>query len=765
MSQQAETRDSVPVQEYPWWALPLGLLLLALVLLVVQQRYAAPPPKGEDVPSGEFSAGRARMVLRDLLGDGTPHPLGSAAHARVRDHIVAALRRQGYTPEIQTGFACNERNVCGRVENVVALLAGREPGPAVMLAAHYDSVPGGPGAGDDMTGIAALLEIARILKSGPSPRHSIVLLADDGEEVGMLGAEVFVAEHPLARQVRAVVNLEGRGSSGPSLMFETSNGNAWLIRLYAAANRPVTSSVFETLYNRLPNRTDFTVFERSGIQGLNLAFIGDPAHYHTPLDSFANASPATLQHQGDNALAAMRELAGADLPERPLGNAVFFDVLSLGLVWWPEAWTPGIAVLAVLLLGSTVLLLRRGAVAGGSLVWGFVAWLVMVIASGAAGFGLSTVLGMAGVLRARWAAHPLPFEAAFWSIGLAAVGMIAALFSRRAGGVGMWVGVWLGWSVLGLLLAVTQPGISYLLVVPSLVAGLVGLGLSRRSPAGGALTAILPALVAAVLWFPLLTMLYEGIGAMILPVTALLAGFVFSSLAPLVPSASRPWRRGIPLAAAAAAAVCAVVAVWLPLYSADSPQLLSLVFHQDADTGKARWIVSSRSPLPPSLEKAAPFRKERVEAVPWSGEANAWIAEAPPLNVPGPELTVLADASAGGKRRLRIRLRSPRGAPNATLILPKSAKIESVTVQGHRVPAGEAGLPEEDWSPYFLEAMPSAGVEIDLVLGETAPQTWNFSDSNGGLPPAGAALSAARSVTMVPSHTGDVTLVGRQRRI
>ena len=55
------------------------------------------------------------------------------------------------------------------MQNVVARLEGTEQGPAVLLAAHYDSVAAGPGASDDGTGAATVLEIARALKYCRSP--------------------------------------------------------------------------------------------------------------------------------------------------------------------------------------------------------------------------------------------------------------------------------------------------------------------------------------------------------------------------------------------------------------------------------------------------------------------------------------------------------------------------------------------------------------------------------------------------------------------
>src|SRR5690606_17913127 len=122
-------------------------------------------------------------------------------------------------------------------------------GPAVLLTAHYDSVAAGPGAADDMAGVAAMLEIARILREEPPLAAPLIFLFSDGEEVGLLGAEAFTG-HPWAADVGVVINLEANGTRGQSLLFETTDDNAWLIDAFAAeAPRPVASSLFEALYD------------------------------------------------------------------------------------------------------------------------------------------------------------------------------------------------------------------------------------------------------------------------------------------------------------------------------------------------------------------------------------------------------------------------------------------------------------------------------------------------------------------------------------
>jgi len=214
-------------------------LLLAATLLA----YRTPAPLGLEVSPTVFSASRAQAILKELVGDDVPHPIGSAANSTVRERIVRRLTALGYATELQTGLVCNDFGECGTPTNIIATYGGEVAGKdAVLLAAHYDSVPAGPGASDDGAGVANLLEIARILKVLPARRHPIVLLVTDGEEAGLLGALLFTREHRLAGHVWAAVNMEARGVSGPSLMFETGTANAWLMHVYAAAMlRPITN--------------------------------------------------------------------------------------------------------------------------------------------------------------------------------------------------------------------------------------------------------------------------------------------------------------------------------------------------------------------------------------------------------------------------------------------------------------------------------------------------------------------------------------------
>src|SRR5207245_1604029 len=206
---------------------------LALVMASIGAaalRYRPPPARPADAPAQEFSASRAREVLRGLVGDGEPHPTGSPAGARVRQRVVAELERLGYQPRTQEAFACGAVGICARVTNVIARLDGQRAGKGVLLSVHYDSVPAGPGASDDGAGVSAALEIARALKAGPPPERPVLLLLNEGEEDDLLGAEAFVAGDPAAKEVGAVVKLEARGTTGARWRGPTSRrhgGESW----------------------------------------------------------------------------------------------------------------------------------------------------------------------------------------------------------------------------------------------------------------------------------------------------------------------------------------------------------------------------------------------------------------------------------------------------------------------------------------------------------------------------------------------------------
>jgi hypothetical protein len=297
-----------------------------------------------DAPATQFSAARADAVLGRLLGGQKPHPAGSAENAAVRARLLKELADMGVAARTQTGMSCRgDRRwgnvVCADVTNIVA---GVSPGSGrqVLLMAHYDSVPAGPGAADDGSGVATLLETIRALKArGLTGEHPIVAVFTDGEESGLLGAQYFFSQPLRAKKTGVVINMEARGNTGPSFLFQTSPGNGPLLDLYARSlTHYTTSSLYGEIYKYLPNDTDLTPALAAGVAGLNFAFIGDVAQYHTPLDRRENIPPATWQSHGENALEMADALSRAGLEQLKGEDEIYLDVMGRWLPRLKQSW-------------------------------------------------------------------------------------------------------------------------------------------------------------------------------------------------------------------------------------------------------------------------------------------------------------------------------------------------------------------------------------------------------------------------------------------
>ena len=744
------------------------LLILAIIFVLSFEGLRPPAPKPATVPATEFSSARAREILNRLVGDGVPHPTGSAQNDVVRTRVLDELSSAGYSPTVQTGFACDEQGDCGTVQNVLARLDGTEPGPTVLLAAHYDSVPAGPGAFDDGAGAATVLEIARICKSLPQPRHSIVFLVDDGEEAGLLGARVFVNQHPWAKDVRTVVNVDSRGTSGPSLMFETGDANQWAINLFAQhAAHPVTSSVFYTAYKQIPNDTDFTVFKAAGYQGLNFANIRDVVHHHTPLDNFGNADPATLQHHGDNALSSVQAFANADISDPPKSEAVYFDLLGTWTVRWPATRTLAVALSAAfLLLLEIAWLFYKKRLTAMEFLWGFCAWLVSILAVALFAFLLSYILRKAGAMPVPWTAHPHPVQAAFWSLAVALLSFTALRFASRSGFFGLWSGTWIWWAVLSIILATRIPGLSYFFLVATCAAALAGLLLVFR-PKSASLAAIFPLAISALVGFPLALLLYQGFGGRALPLIAVLVALLLSPLAPLCAGIQRPGGSSLvalPWLAGATMLLASFGAIVVPAFSAKAPEHVNLEYVQEADSGNSQWVVYPASGhLPEPIRLATNFRAQDSGAFPWIADP-AFFAAAPHVEVAPPTFTILESSELPGKRRYRTLLRSERGASEALLMFPPDSRIESA------VAADEPLQPQTEkvrqyqngWYAYDFYAMPAKGVEVSFTLPVGKPVEVYVLDVTYALPLEGMFLLKSRPLTATSYGEGDCTIASRR---
>ncbi len=560
----------------------LALSLIAGLWVATLFSFEPGPALGADAPPGKFSAGRSLALLRQLVGESVPHPIGSEANRLLRTRIVAQLRALGYAPELQSdAFVCNPQTaVCAAPTNILVRIpaadAAADQSDSVLLAAHYDSVAAGPGASDDGTSVAAILEIARILKQRPAPRHAIILLLDEGEELGLLGAVAFVQKHPWAASVKATVNLDARGTSGPSMMFETGAANAWLMRLYQQAMpRPMTNSVYYTVYKHMPNGTDFTVFKRAGYQGYNFAYIGDVSNYHSPHDDLAHVDPRSMQDQGERALAMVLALADADLAAPTSGEAVYFDLFGRVLLAAPQAWVlpcAGLTLVGFSLV--TVLLLRRRIVVAGEMLWSLLVFPVGAILAAGLAAGLLQVLAWAMPAGAPvFSAHPGVLHAAFAALAAFCIVSASSLLVGRVGFWSLWCSYGLCMATIAVGLAAFLPGASYLLLLPAMLAlsaAAVRAANRARDPGGSEAATLALLLVLFLLLWPILVPLYHGLGRPGLLLETVLLAVAAVPLVGLLIQAGRAVRRCAFALSGALLLTSVGAAVALPAYTAES---------------------------------------------------------------------------------------------------------------------------------------------------------------------------------------------------
>ncbi|HEY5959671.1 MAG TPA: M20/M25/M40 family metallo-hydrolase, partial [Polyangiaceae bacterium] len=337
------------------WIGPLCAMLGVLVALCVPE----PPRLLRQAASG-VSIERATNDWRRIASE--PRPVGSPAHARCREYILHELHQQPVQVSVQDATAAvslGGQTNAANVKNVLGRIAGEQSTlPAILLAAHYDSVPGSPGAVDDGAAVAALIETARVITAGPRLSRDVLLLFTDAEELGLLGAMAFVDEHPMLEHVGLVINFEARGNAGELLLFQTAKGDRELLAQFGRASRgPNANSLFSTLGRYLPNDTDITAFAERVPLVLGFAVAEGLEHYHGPTDDIAHAAPSVLADLLTTAVELARHFGDLERLPQVGADAQYFSLLGR----WLISYQSRVATFAALgLLLFWIWLVRRG---------------------------------------------------------------------------------------------------------------------------------------------------------------------------------------------------------------------------------------------------------------------------------------------------------------------------------------------------------------------------------------------------------------------
>lgn len=762
------------------------VLALGLLFGFVLHRYAPGEALPLDAPEERFSGERALALLTTLIGDQTPHPLGSPAQEALGERLQEQIRALGLEPEVQDQEACGAMGTCGRVANILVRLPGSleeetpsEGAPArrddLLLVAHYDSTPTSPGANDNLSGVAAGLEVLRALKASGPQRGSLVVLFTDGEEVGLLGAEAFRQEHPWVRSVGTVLNLDTRGAAGRCMLFQIVGEEAWVAeRVARSLPSPAASSAYQAVYPYVPADTDFSVFRRLGLHGIDMATVGRTTDYHSERDRLETVSVGTLQEHGEAALELTREILSTPMPpaagKRAPGRT-YFDVLRLTLFHWPAPVNFLLVVLAALALRAVQRDLERRENLETSSLPEELVWL------GAAGLGAGTgallvyhLLAFLGVLPGPWVAYPQPLILVFVLLGVAAHGFTCSRSWRWSPFWETWLATWWGWTLLGLLLAWKVPGLAYLFLVPALLAALGG-GLTLALPnvdsyPGQTFVVVLPALVVGVLWFPPMLYLYLVTGFALRVMMSLTTVVILTPLVPLLAVQERTRSLAVGVVSLVLATFLCVGSLLLPVFHPEFPQPLSLVLHQGQDADQARWLAEGVwGPPPWPMRQEAGFQSSPQAAFPWSSPwLPSYVAPLPrDPDLEGPRLEDLEVVTEAGQRRVSGVLRSSRPVQRLGLGISPGHRVLSARLGGRRVPFDAEDQPHlrGGWCFLTWHGPPQDGVPLELVLEGEAKTSVVYYDLSRDLPDAGREILEKRGESATRFQWGEGTLLTR----
>ncbi len=279
----------------------MGVLawLGALSAPMVRDLLPTPTPR-----AGEFNGDAAYQHVLAQMAFG-PRPTGSAASRQTSDYISAYLSQQGWLVEFQ-GFTYRDtpaRNIIGR--------AGK--GPVVIVGAHYDTRSQAdrdpdsdrrtepvPGANDGASGVAILLELARVLDKAALKNEVWLTFFDAEDNGGLDGWEFIAGSTYMARTLRVqpvmMVLVDMVGDADQQLYREKNSTPELTDRIWAIAAQLGYQDIFIPA-EKWTITDDHVPFLARGIPAVNIIDFDYP-YWHTTQDTADKVSPEALLRVG-----------------------------------------------------------------------------------------------------------------------------------------------------------------------------------------------------------------------------------------------------------------------------------------------------------------------------------------------------------------------------------------------------------------------------------------------------------------------------------
>jgi hypothetical protein len=752
----------------------LALVAMLILAFITKLQQTPIDPLSVTAPQEVFSGGRALQIVEFLSKEQVPHVVDMPANRLVEQRIIKLLSELGYQASIQQADVCLDREGsarCTTVRNIIVKVTGINPSKGILLSAHYDSVPAGPGVSDAITAVGTLLETARLLSLSSPPKNTIVFLFNEGEEYGLMGAKAFMEQHPLAKEVQIALNVEARGTTGKSVMFETGEDSGWLVDVYASSTPSAsTSSLFYEAYKALPNDTDLTIFKSFGMQGLNFAHAENLPHYHTPLDNLQKLNPGSLQHHGDNVWGVLKQIKDADLSKTVAGNLVYSDIFGLFVISWPESINLALTLIcSALFLMVLATLVRSQKLSIKAISITFVILLVSIIFGIFISFTLQNLVQALSSNNTPWLSNGLSMRLTLW-LGIVLVVIYLGRFGlRNTSAIETWAALGFLWMLCSILSAISVSGISFLFLIPLIATclGLVLLHYMLQSQAKDStlnkthilimlLNAFTFVAVALVLEIMLTFSLSLAIGAML--------SFSLINLLPVLAGknlkVTQQSIHPLGLSIFGLLLICVLWTSFQPSYSQDKPQHLNITYVQQVNDQSYINIGHQQSNIPAALLSAIGESTKLEKIYPWSNYLRpSVVVDSQQLESASVDV-IHIDMNT---RQLTIEADFPEFI-EISLYIPTNLKLKQIIKGKQRLDYANELEYYPDFYEYRCRGKSCAQQLLTLRFDElnnnkNAEKEIFIVTSYTDLPKTFQHLKQARGSLAVPVHDGDKSLV------
>jgi len=704
-------------------------------------------------PAVDFSAERAMEHVSAIAQ--APHPTGSAEIEQVREYIISELEALGLSPEIQETSVAVPRGttvIASEIKNIIVKISGSNPSKAILLDAHYDTRMMTPGASDCSSCVATVLETTRAFLEDQPLQNDIILLFTDNEEYGGgLGAAAFVEKHPWADEVGLVLNFEGVGSTGPSILFETGPDSGWAIKDWSrVASHPVGQSWFQEIFQRTPIGTDMNWFINQGISGMNFGFWSDSMVYHAATDTPQTIDSRSIQHQGSYALELTKHFGNLDLNSdlAPSGDAVYFTLLPGLLIHYPVVWAvPLVGLISIMMVVIAGFGIRSKQISLRGALKGLGGFLLSLIASSGLATGIwMGVTQLHGEYQAQFTFRSMVYNAHFYVYGFAALAVaIAALIlvlQRQKNTVmDLYFGALLFFWLMALVTSILTPGFSYLFTWP-LFFSVLAFGwvlrqvASRKDNSWNELALTIGALPGIIIFTPSLYIMFQFALAPMIGALAFLVSLLLGLLIPQIDMFTKTYHFRLSWVTLAIFLIFLVTGSLTVGFNAEHPRPNGIAYLLDADSGEATWFSGgtqqdswtrqffTTEPEHGAIRDLFPIGKGSGFPIMYSAAQS--------IELKSPTMEMVDDQTTGDVRKLQLNLSSPRGAPVIMLDVKPYDAVQAVILDGKRIDTIESE--REIWSLTYY-AVSTDGFEVILEIEPSQPINIQISDQTWYMPP------------------------------